>query len=84
MMSIRGGAWYFKPKFARASHRHALDPALRYRYGGFRCVCASDPVVSLRSGSWDDKPRNTRTSYRYIDDDPTNRYDDVGFRCVRG
>ncbi len=36
----------------------------------------------LRDGNWDNLPKDVRSSYRNFDD-PTNQYDDLGFRIVR-
>ncbi len=36
----------------------------------------------IRGGSWNDNARNVRAAYRNSND-PTNRNDNVGFRCAR-
>ena len=36
----------------------------------------------IRGGSWNDNARNVRAAYRNHND-PTNRNDNIGFRCAR-
>ncbi|MBY0399184.1 formylglycine-generating enzyme family protein [Myxococcota bacterium] len=36
--SVRGGSWFIVPRYARASDRFWLGPALRSPIGGFRCA----------------------------------------------
>jgi formylglycine-generating enzyme required for sulfatase activity len=41
-------------------------------------------IEVLRGGSWNnDNPRNFRCAYRN-NNNPTNRNNNIGFRCVRG
>ncbi len=35
--TLRGGSWYFKPEYVRASDRYGFKPDVRGLFSGFRC-----------------------------------------------
>ncbi len=80
MNSIRGGVWYNKPHFVRASHQDYEYTTFRLPNGGFRCVRGGPYREGLRGGAWYVEPRSARASFR-SNYDPANRIFSVGFRC---
>jgi formylglycine-generating enzyme required for sulfatase activity len=81
MKLIRGGSWRCDDERALRT-ASLIDLSLRFSSIGFRCVCGAAPTASIRGGAWDNYPFFPRPTYRSYDD-PSERDNYLGFRCVR-